>query len=230
MSAPVWVELGGSKDDMVEILNYCTETEKYIPLFSTISSFEAPSSTLGEDRHMPPRTFLSEIQCPKTFIWSFFRNNAYFWQRSAQKWMQFSVSVSFNILTISSFETPSSTQGGRLTYGLGDFFERNSVPEKLLFKAFFGILRIFGNVRHKSECIFLFLYNLIFQLNTGDNHMLSPVAIKNGVCPHSSCSSALVWPASHHSQLRKCGEGFKCLRNQFFAYVSTSFDFFEKRA
>ncbi len=43
------MELGGSKDDMVEILN-CTETEKYIPLFSTISSFEAPSSTPGEDR------------------------------------------------------------------------------------------------------------------------------------------------------------------------------------
>ncbi len=42
--------------------------------------------------------------------------------------------------------------------------------EKLLFEAFFKILRIFGSVQYKSECIFLFLYNLIFQLNTGDNH------------------------------------------------------------
>ncbi len=64
--------------------------------------------------------------------------------------------------------------------------------EKLLFEAFFEILRIFGNVHPKSESIFPFLYNLIFQLNTGDNHMLRPVAIKNGVCPHSGCSSALL--------------------------------------
>ncbi len=30
-----------------------------------------------------------------------------------------------------------------------------------------------------------------FQLNTGDNHMSSPAAIKNGVRPHLGCSSAL---------------------------------------
>ncbi len=49
----------------------------------------------------------------------------------------------------------------------------------------------FDSVQPKSECIFPFLYNLIFQLNTGYNHILSPVAIKNGVCPHSGCSSTL---------------------------------------
>ncbi len=42
---------------------------------------------------MPSRTFLSEIWCRKTFNWSFFRNIVYFWQCSAQKWMQFSVSI-----------------------------------------------------------------------------------------------------------------------------------------
>ncbi len=43
-----------------------------------VSSFEAPSSTLRKDRHMTSRTFLSKIQCWKTFIWSFFQNSAYF--------------------------------------------------------------------------------------------------------------------------------------------------------
>ncbi len=62
-------------------------------LFSTISPFELSSSPPGGDRHVPSRTFLSEIRCQKTFIWSFFRNNAYFWQRSAQKCMQFFITV-----------------------------------------------------------------------------------------------------------------------------------------
>ncbi len=66
------------------------------------------------------------------------------------------------------------------------------MQKKLLFEPFFGILRIFRSVQPKSECIFPFPYNLIIQLNTGDNHMLSPVVIKNGVCPHSGCSSTLV--------------------------------------
>ncbi len=35
--------------------------------------------------------------------------------------------------------------------------------EKLLFEAFFGILRIFGSVQPKGECTFVFLYNLIFK-------------------------------------------------------------------
>ncbi len=85
--------------------------------------------------------------------------------------------------------------------------------EKLLFEAFFGILRIFGSVQHKNECIFLFLYNLIFQLNTCDNHMLSPVAIKNGLCPHSSCSRALVLVEKDTKRLSKefkdIGERYK---------------------
>ncbi len=33
--------------------------------------------------------------------------------------------------------------------------------EELLFEAFFGIMHIFGSVHPKSECNFLFLYNLI---------------------------------------------------------------------
>ncbi len=40
-----------------------------------------------EEIYMPSWTFLSKIQCRKTFIWSFFWDNAYFWQRSAQKWI-----------------------------------------------------------------------------------------------------------------------------------------------
>ncbi len=138
MSISPRVEPGGSKDDMVEILN-CTETENTFTL-STISSFEPPSSTPGGGSHMPSWTFLSEIRCRKTFIWNFLWNNAYFRQRSAQKWMQFSVSVQFNIWTISSFEPPNSTLGGRgediCPHGL---FCPKFDAEKLLFKAFFGI-------------------------------------------------------------------------------------------
>ncbi len=35
--------------------------------------------------------------------------------------------------------------------------------EKLLFKALFRILRIFGSIQPKSECIFPLLYNFIFR-------------------------------------------------------------------
>ncbi len=42
--------------------------------------------------------------------------------------------------------------------------------EKLLFEVFLGILPIFGSVQPKSECIFPFLYNLIFK----QYHLSSP--------------------------------------------------------
>ncbi len=87
-------------------------------LFSIISSFEAPRSTPGEDRHIPWRTF-----CPK-------------------------------------FDA-----------------------EKLLFEAFFGIMRIFSIVQPKSECNFPFLYTSIFK----SHHFSSPLAPLWGeidICPH----------------------------------------------
>ncbi len=93
-------------------------------------------------------------------------------------------------------EAPSSTPG-EIDICPRGFFCPKFDTEKLLYEAFFEILRIFDSAQSKSECIFPFLYNLIFQLITGDNHMLSPVAIKNGVCPHSGCSSALVIDAMH---------------------------------
>ncbi len=41
--------------------------------------------------------------------------------------------------------------------------------EKLLFETFFRNIAYFRQRSAQSECIFPFLYNLIFQLNTGDN-------------------------------------------------------------
>ncbi len=89
---------------------------------------------------------------------------------------------------------------------LRTFFVQNSMLKNFYLELFFfSILHIFGSVQPKSECIFPFLYNLIFQLNTGDNHILGPVAIKNGICPHSCYSSALTWQGSkavdsHHEK------------------------------
>ncbi len=48
--------------------------------------------------------------------------------------------------------------------------------KELLFETYFGVLRIFGHVQSKTECIFLFLYNLIFQ----PYHLSSPLAPLRG--------------------------------------------------
>ncbi len=95
----------------------------------------------------------------------------------------FFVSVQFNISTILPFEPLSSIPGRWETdicpCGL---FCTKFYAKKLLFEAFFGIMRIFGSVQPKSECNFLFIYNLIFQLY----HLSSPVAPLWGgidICP-----------------------------------------------
>ncbi len=93
----------------------------------------------------------------------------------------FSVSVKFNISTISSFKPLCTTLGGDRHMPSGLFYPKFDA-EKLLFQAFFGILRIFGSVQPKSECIFLFLYNLIFK----PDHLSSPLAPLWGeidICP-----------------------------------------------
>ncbi len=56
--------------------------------------------------------------------------------------------------------------------------------KKLLFEPFFGILPIFGSVQPKRECIFPFLYNLIFK----PYHLSSPLAPLwevIGICPRA---------------------------------------------
>ncbi len=44
------------------------KSECNFPFLYNLISFEAPSSTLAGDRHIPSRTFLSKIRCWKTFI------------------------------------------------------------------------------------------------------------------------------------------------------------------
>ncbi len=63
-------------------------------------SLEPPSSTKGGDRHMCLQTFLYKIQFRTTFIWTFFRCDAYFWQRSALKWMYFPFWVQVQTYTL----------------------------------------------------------------------------------------------------------------------------------
>ncbi len=103
------------------------------------------------------------------------------WQRSAWKWMQFSVCVQVNIWTIPSFEPPSSILG-RDRHALADFFVWNPMLKNLFEAFFFGILRIFSRIQPKSECNFLFLYQLIFK----PYHLSSPLTPLWGVmniCP-----------------------------------------------
>ncbi len=74
----------------------------------------------------------------------------------------FSVSRQFNISTISSFEPPSSTPGEIDRCPHGRFCPKYDT-KKLLFEAFFIIMRIFGSVQPESECIFPFQYKIVFQ-------------------------------------------------------------------
>ncbi len=68
---------------------------------------------------------------------------------------------------------------GRWTYALTDFFVRNSMPKNFYLMLFFGIIRILTTVRYhrnkwNADCLF------------------TTRAIKNGVCLHLGCSSALL--------------------------------------
>ncbi len=92
---------------------------------------------------------------------------------------------------LSSFLTP--------LWGVADICPCGLFLSKIRYRktfiwSFFWNIAFFRQCSSQSECIFPFLYNLIFHLNTGDNHMLSLVAIKNGVCPQSGCSRALICP------------------------------------
>ncbi len=107
---------------------------------------------------------------------------------ATQKWMQFPFLYKL-ITNPYHLSSPLAPLWGE-TYAFTDFFFEIRCRKTFIW-SFFGIWHIFGSVQPKSEYIFPFLYNLIFQLNTGDNHVSSPVAIKNGVCPHLGCSSAL---------------------------------------
>ncbi len=49
-----------------------------------------------------------------------------------------------------------------------------------------------------SISVHLIFFSLILVIT-----MLSPVAIKNGICPHSCCSSALVYLATHSSNVKR---------------------------
>ncbi len=70
------------------------------------------SSILEGDRRVCPMTFLYEIQCSTSFIWSIFGYNAYFWQRCALRWIYFLIFVHYNISKMAIFGAPSSTSGG----------------------------------------------------------------------------------------------------------------------
>ncbi len=75
---------------LFEIQSESTLLFFYIIIYQRCVSFEPPSSTLGEDRHMRSRTFLYEIQFRITFFWTFFWYDGYFWQHRAPKWIYFS--------------------------------------------------------------------------------------------------------------------------------------------
>ncbi len=65
---------------------------------------------------------------------------------------------------------PLAPLRGEIDIYLNGLFCPKFNTEKLLFEAFFGIISIFGSIQSESECNFSFL---IFQLNTGDNHVES---------------------------------------------------------
>ncbi len=71
----------------------------------------APELHTGRNRYMCPLTFLQEIWFCTIFVWSIFRYNRYFWQRSALKWI-FSFYCIIIIQTWQSFLLSSSTPRG----------------------------------------------------------------------------------------------------------------------
>ncbi len=103
--SPPGVKLGGSKDDMVEILN-CTETEKYVHFFQPYHLLRPLAPLRGEID-----IWTRSLFCKLPFK-TFFGIMRIFGSDQPKNEGKFSISVQFNISTISSFELPSSTPGG----------------------------------------------------------------------------------------------------------------------
>ncbi len=88
--------------------------------------------------------------------------------------MQFPVSVYNLIFKPYHLSSPlAPLWGGEIVICPRRLFCPKFYVKKLLFEAFFRIMCIFDSAQPKSECNFPFLYDLIFQLNTGDNHVES---------------------------------------------------------
>ncbi len=179
------------KDDMVETLNF-TDKEKYIHFFQPyrLSRSLAPPLGRGGIDICPQELLCLKFDAKKLLF------KAIFGIMRILGSVQPKSKCIFPFLHNSIFQPYRLSSSLTPLWGVADIcpcglFYPKFDTEKLLFEAFFGILCIFGSVHPKSEYIFPFLYDVIFHLNTGDNHMLSLVAIKNGVCPHSGCSSAL---------------------------------------
>ncbi len=85
----IWVKLW---DCSVQPKSECIFPFLYNVIFQPYH-LSSPLAPLWREIDMPSWTFSYEIRCQKIFIWSFFWNNAYFWQRSAQKWIYFSHSL-----------------------------------------------------------------------------------------------------------------------------------------
>ncbi len=117
-----------------------------------------------------------------------FCNNAYFRQRSAQKWVYFSVFVQFNITTISSFKPPSSTGGGENRHMPSQTFLYEVRCRKAFIGRFFGIIRIFGRFSPKVNLLSPF-FNTTTCLNskyTGTSAMFVHVVWQNYETPESN--------------------------------------------
>ncbi len=89
----------------------------------------APTSTPEIDRHMHPLSFCRKLNVEQFYLILFF-------------YMLFPISVQYNISPYQSFDSPSSTPWGRLTYALADIFVRNSIPSNFYLKLFF-VWRLF---------------------------------------------------------------------------------------
>ncbi len=150
-----------------------------------VSSIVAPLWGGGDIDICPRRLFCPKFDAEKLSFEAFFGILHIFGsvEPEGECIFPFLYNLIFKQYHLSSPLAPLGGGAERWTYALADFFVRNLMPKN--FEPFFGILRIFGNVQPKGESIFPFLYNLI------DNHMLSPVAIKNGVYVHTRVVVAL---------------------------------------
>ncbi len=61
-----------------------------------------------------------------------------------------------------------------------------------------------------------------FNISAGDNRMLSPVVIKNGVCPHSGCSGALEEQGNNEREERTNMRQQTTTSNKFVAVATFS--------
>ncbi len=144
-----------------------------------------------------PLTFLYEIYCSRTFIWSIFWYNVYFWQLWSLKWIYLPTSEWYHLKHI-NHSTLWLHSWGKWTCAPVDFFVWNSILNNFYLNNFFHIIGNFGSVQPDHEFTFLFQYNILFvtyqsfeslsSTPRGDRHVRPLIFLYE-----IQCSTTFIW-------------------------------------